>query len=145
VLLVDPIRGALGVAHAGWRGALGGVATETARTMIEALGCRASDLRVGIGPHIGAAHYEVGADVAEAVAACERAGATEATQRWLRPADDRWCLDLSSAIVDQLVAVGVPRANIYADDGSTATDTSRFYSYRAEGKTGRFGLLAAWS
>jgi YfiH family protein len=144
VLLVDPLRGALGVAHAGWRGALGGVAAQTARAMIEAYGCRAPDLHVAIGPHIGAADYEVGADVAEAVAACERAGAAEATRRWLRPAGNRWSLDLSSVIADQLVAVGVPRANICADDGSTATDTDRFYSYRAEGRTGRFGLLAAW-
>lgn len=59
VLLADPRARVIGAAHAGWKGALGGVLEATIAAM-EKLGARAADIRAAIGPCIGRADYEVG-------------------------------------------------------------------------------------
>ncbi|MQA65659.1 MAG: peptidoglycan editing factor PgeF [Alphaproteobacteria bacterium] len=59
VLFADPRARVIGAAHAGWRGALGGVLEATVRAM-EGLGAARADIRTAIGPCIGAASYEVG-------------------------------------------------------------------------------------
>jgi YfiH family protein len=59
VLLADREAGVIGAAHAGWRGALGGVVDETVAAMV-ALGARRPAINAVIGPCIGAASYEVG-------------------------------------------------------------------------------------
>jgi YfiH family protein len=63
VLFHDPVRHAVGLAHAGWQGTLVGIAGKTARAMQEVLGCRASDIRAGIGPSIGPCCCELGPEV----------------------------------------------------------------------------------
>ena len=64
VLLYDPVRRAVGLAHAGWRGTVACIARETVRRMVDAFGCRPADIRAGIGASIGPCCYEVGPDVA---------------------------------------------------------------------------------
>ncbi len=146
VLLVDPVRRALGVAHAGWRGALGGVAANAARAMIDQLGCRPEDIWVGVGPHIGLDQFEVGEAVVSAVAEREGIGSErrDAIQRWLRPKGERWHLDLGAVLRDQLRAVGVTDSRITIDPRSTMAEPETWYSYRASSRTGRFGVLACW-
>ena len=62
----DPVKGAAGLAHAGWRGTLQGVAGSLIRTMVRAYGSDPEDIRAVIGPGIGACCFEVGPDVADA-------------------------------------------------------------------------------
>jgi len=69
IILYDPVRRALGVAHAGWRGTLSRIAQRTAQAMVQAFGSRPADLLAGVGPSIGACCYEVGPEVAEATRA----------------------------------------------------------------------------
>ena len=59
LLFVEPAAGVIGAAHAGWRGALAGVAEATVAAMI-ALGARGDQIHAAIGPCIGPASYEVG-------------------------------------------------------------------------------------
>ena len=59
LLFVDPAAEVIGAAHAGWRGALAGVAEATVAAMI-ALGARGDQIHATIGPCIGPASYEVG-------------------------------------------------------------------------------------
>ncbi len=61
VLFADGKAGVIGCAHAGWKGALGGVTDATVRAM-ETLGAERSRIRAAIGPCIGQASYEVGAE-----------------------------------------------------------------------------------
>jgi len=61
VLFADPVAGIVGAAHAGWRGAIGGV-LESAIACMEGLGARRADIRAAVGPCIGQAAYEVGWD-----------------------------------------------------------------------------------
>lgn len=59
VLLADAESGVIGAAHAGWKGALGGVVDATIAAM-EKLGARRERLKVAVGPCIGPVSYEVG-------------------------------------------------------------------------------------
>jgi polyphenol oxidase len=59
VLFADPEAGVVAAAHAGWRGALGGV-IESALTTMETLGARRKRVRAAVGPCIGEGAYEVG-------------------------------------------------------------------------------------
>ncbi|MET0653475.1 MAG: peptidoglycan editing factor PgeF [Hyphomicrobiaceae bacterium] len=61
VLFADPVAGVVAAAHAGWRGAIGGV-LESAIAGMEGLGARRQDIRAAVGPCIGPDSYEVGWD-----------------------------------------------------------------------------------
>ncbi len=61
VLAADPIAGVIGAAHAGWKGAFGGVVEAMLTRMME-LGATLANIRVAIGPSISAENYEVGAE-----------------------------------------------------------------------------------
>ena len=62
----DPVKDAAGLAHAGWRGTLKGVAGSLIQTMRSAYGSDPEDILTAIGPGIGACCFEVGFDVADA-------------------------------------------------------------------------------
>ncbi len=62
----DPKTHAIGIAHAGWRGIVGGMPEKVVSEMARAFGSHPKDLVVVIGPHIQQHHYVVGGDVAQA-------------------------------------------------------------------------------
>jgi YfiH family protein len=68
VLLADPKAGVVGAAHAGWKGALGGI-IEAAVAAMEEAGASRSRILAAIGPAISEASYEVGPDFQKAFAA----------------------------------------------------------------------------
>jgi YfiH family protein len=137
LLLYDPVRRVVGIAHAGWRGTLQGpgVAQAIAQAMIQS-GCRPRDIRVGIGPSVGPCCYEVGPEV---VAAARRAGWP--VGELFRPGSGaRPHLDLWEANRRQFLALGVEQVEVVGL--CTACHTDEFYSHRAEnGRTGRFGAV----
>lgn len=139
VWLYDPRARAAGLAHAGWRGTVAGVATAAVGAMRDSFGCQPCDLIAGIGPSIGPCCYEVGPDVAGAV---ERAFAGK-PEAYLEPrGPDKWQLDLWAAIRQQLHEAGV--AQIEVARLCTACHTEEWFSHRAEhGRTGRMGALIA--
>lgn len=128
VLLAD---GAVGVAHAGWRGLVAGVVGRTAEAMA-ALGHPPT--RAVVGPCIRPGSYEFGAADLDAVAA-RWGDDVRATTAAGTPA-----LDVAAGVRRALAEVGV--ADV-ADDGlDTATDPERFWSYRARGEAGRMATVA---
>lgn len=137
LLLYDPVRRALGLAHAGWRGTVQGVALEAVRAMTEAFGSRPADIVAGVGPSIGPCCYEIGPEVAAQVRDAFREGA-----RWLlSQANGAIHLDLWAANRRQLQAAGVGQVEMAGL--CTACHTKEFFSHRAErGRTGRFGVMA---
>jgi YfiH family protein len=139
VWLYDPLRRAVGLAHAGWRGMVAGVATATVRAMQATYGCQPPDLVAGVGPAIGPCCYEVGADVVEAVGGAFSGGQEAMLER--RGAG-KWHLDLWLAVRQQLAHAGV--AEIEVARVCTACHTEEWFSHRAErGRTGRMGALVA--
>lgn len=140
LLLVDRERRAVAAVHAGWRGAAAGAGGAAVASMIRLFGSRAADLVVGVGPGIGGCCYEVGDDVAAAVA-----GTAPGESGVVLPVPGaRPHLDLGAALVAQLVAAGVPPDQIQRAGLCTACRTDLFYSHRREGEpTGRFAAVIA--
>lgn len=137
VLFYDPANHAIGIAHAGWRGTVAKVVTNTVRTMVESFGSRPHDLVACIGPSIGPCCYEVGAEVCERV---ERAfaGADELLIR----RNGSFHFDLWKANVRQLQELGVGHVEVAGI--CTADHTEDFYSWRREhALTGRFAAIIA--
>jgi YfiH family protein len=64
ILFADPENRVIGAAHAGWKGALGGILENTIDAMIK-LGARRERIRATLGPSISAASYEVGPEFVE--------------------------------------------------------------------------------
>jgi polyphenol oxidase len=132
ILVADRRRRAVAAAHAGWRG----TAARAARVAVEALagrfGSAPTDLIVAIGPSIGPCCYEVGEEVRSAF---DGAGHSPADlEHWFeRSATGRWRLNLWTATRDQLVATGVSPDDVHVAEVCTATELSRFFSYRREG------------
>jgi len=138
IVLYDPERQAIGMAHAGWRGVALNVAAATIRAMVDAFGCEPRRMWAGIGPAIGVEHYEVGPDVARQVTqACPPGARLTQVGRNGRPH-----IDLATAVRSQLESLGV--GSIETSGLCTASNTADWFSHRAEkGRTGRFGLLVA--
>ncbi len=121
----------IGAAHAGWRGLAGGVLEAT----VTQLRSPREQLLAWLGPCIGAASYEVGAEV-RAAFVDQDAGAAGCFAP-TRPG--HWCCDLAALARRRLSAAGVRR--IHGGGFDTFTD-ARLYSYRREGaRSGRFASL----
>jgi YfiH family protein len=136
LLLADPARLAVGMAHAGWRGTVADMAGAAVRAMEELLGSRPVDLIAVVGPSIGPCCYEVGEEV---IAAARGSYHDELGEVGL-VRGGRLYFDLWRANELALRRAGVER--VVRTNLCTACDTTRFFSHRAEGgATGRFSAL----
>ncbi|MCL6554343.1 MAG: peptidoglycan editing factor PgeF [Firmicutes bacterium] len=139
VLLADPVRGAVGAVHAGWRGAASGASAAAVRAMAEAFGSRPADLVAAVGPSIGTCCYEVGAAVMAAFSAWPWRADVFAAGR-----TGRWMLDLWEANRRQLVGAGVRPEAVSVVGLCTSCHPGVFFSHRRDRVTGRMaGLIAA--
>jgi len=124
ILLADPVARVIGAAHAGWRGALAGVA-EAAVAAMERLGAERSQIRAALGPMIRQDNYEVGPDLIARFAS-EDSG----SERFFRPAarDGHALFDLGGYIAARLERAGVRQIE---DLGlCTYAEPARFFSFR---------------
>ena len=131
VLLCDVEGTVVGAAHAGWRGLQGGVVEAT----VNAMNIRPQKLLAWLGPAISQRAFEVGAEVREMFVS-QHAQASEA---FLPGANGKWMADIYLLAHQRLHALGVSR--IYGGDYCTYSDSSRFFSYRRDGVTGRMGTF----
>lgn len=131
VVLVRPRARRIAVMHAGWRGALAGIAGIAARSLGSEPGT--DDVLAYIGPHIGSCCYEV----SPSLVSLFRSGFAT-----LGECADH--LDLGAVVAEDLVRAGVPIGRQTAQGSCTADDVGAFFSYRAEnGRTGRHCAIAA--
>ncbi|HEX8464547.1 MAG TPA: peptidoglycan editing factor PgeF, partial [Abditibacterium sp.] len=136
IILLDAQKQVLAVVHAGWRGALAGIAGKTARKMQSEFGSRAEDILVGIGPCLSIENLEVGPEVAAQVAEID---AEAVISGFARPH-----LDLRGLIGRDLQRAGVLPSHIETMPFCTKDD-ARFFSHRGQnGVAGRFGIVAWW-
>jgi len=126
VLLAGPHSGAVGAAHAGWRGLCGGTLEAVAGALRHRHGAAPDELLAAVGPCIGPCCYEVGEDVAARFAAIP--GAVIAR----RP---RPHLDLVAAAHHALLAAGLSPERISVPAGlCTRCQSELFFSYRRDGE-----------
>jgi YfiH family protein len=139
VVLYNPARQAIGVAHSGRVGTLKGIVPKTIAAMTNRFGSSPDDLLIGIGPTIGAASYEIGAaEAAEVTAAFGPDAKGLLTEN--RPGHALF--DLPGAIRQQLAAAGIPPANVHNVAIDTRQSTDTFFSDRAARPCGRFAAVA---
>jgi YfiH family protein len=124
ILFADPDARVVAAAHAGWRGAIGGVLQATVKQMC-ALGARPEHIRAGVGPCIGAASYEVGPEFPAPFLAQNPANA-----RFFRPAQRarHHMFDLESYVAAELGAMKLGAIEVAHRDTCAEADT--FFSYR---------------
>jgi polyphenol oxidase len=131
VLFCDRAGRQVGVAHAGWRGLLGGVLPAT----VAAFGVPAGEIVAWLGPAIGAASYEVGADVRDAYVARD-----SAAECCFEPnARGRWQADLYALARASLAVAGV--TSVAGGELCTFSAPQRFFSHRREAPCGRFATM----
>lgn len=132
ILLCDRLGHRVAAVHAGWRGLAAGVIEAT----IERMGIDPSALLAWLGPAIGPAHFEVGAEVRTAFLTWR----SDAARAFAPAPGGRWLANLFVLARQRLDACGVTR--VYGGDLCTVSDPSRFFSYRRDrGTTGRMASL----
>lgn len=140
IYLYDPVRRAIGVAHAGWRGTVAGIAGKTAQAMVAQYGCQPGDIHAAVGPSIGPCCYEVD----EAVAGPLRQHYGPGADALLTPgkAPGKYQLDLWAANRLDLERAGLTDVTIAG--ACTSCQVDRLFSHRAEsGQAGRGAALIA--
>jgi YfiH family protein len=164
VLVADPIRKAVGVFHAGWRGTLARIVEKGVGEMRRRFRSHPGDLRAAIGPGIHSCCYEVGGELREKFETqFSYASALFHDVFASDPVRERYPLlfmsarapghshlgpklhlDLVEANRRQLLEAGLSSENIWASELCTSCRTDLLFSYRAEGaKTGRLmGAIA---
>ena len=131
VLLCSRDGGTVAAAHAGWRGLAAGVIENT----VAAMRTPVREILAWLGPGVGTAAYEVDAEVRDAFVCRHREDTNAFTPR--RP--ERWTADLASLARARLLRCGI--AAVHGGERCTHSDPERFYSFRRDGKTGRFATL----
>ena len=150
LLFADPVKKAIGTAHAGWRGTVGGIGKRMAETMRIHYGCDPSDLLVAIGPSICGDCYEVGeeviAQVREGLPAhlhhllggevCAPGAHGELISFRAEGAPEgKYMLDLHQLNRLLLREAGIPDARIYITDLCTKCNPQLLFSYRVMGES----------
>lgn len=128
VLLADPVARVVGAAHAGRPGVAAGVVPALLNSMIER-GARADRMAAVVGPAVCGSCYEVPVDM-------QRAVASAVPQTWCMTRQGTSGLDIRAGVLAQLRAAGVIEIT---RDLRCTVESPELYSYRRDGRTGRFG------
>ena len=129
VILFDPRKNVIANVHCGWRGNVGNILSRVVRTMRDHFHCKSGNLVAAIGPSLGPCCAEF------------------VTHKEIFPPDfnefrvSENHFDLWRLSSHQLVMEGVYPENITVSEICTRCHTDRFFSYRGEGVTGRFGTF----
>jgi YfiH family protein len=123
VLFADRQAGVVGAAHAGWKGAIGGVVESTVAAM-ETLGASRSNIAAAIGPTIARKSYEVDDSFLRRFAESD----PENERFFSSGRAGHHQFDLEGYVVSRIAAAGVPRVQALGLD--TYSDPDRFFSYR---------------
>jgi YfiH family protein len=129
ILLADAKAGVIGAAHAGWKGAKGGVMEAVVADMVRH-GARHADIVAAVGPVIGSASYEVGPEFRQAFLDDDPAAAAF----FHNGPRGRPHFDLPGFVIRRLEMMGL--AGIDRIEADTCADAERFFSYRRSCLTG---------
>ncbi|MBI5238121.1 MAG: peptidoglycan editing factor PgeF [Deltaproteobacteria bacterium] len=133
-LLYDPVKKAVGAAHAGWRGALLKIAQKTVQTMVKSFGSMPKDIIACLGPHIRPCCYDVKDDI---IKEFEKVYG-KSTWGFFKFTNGSPRLDMAKAVSHSLIEEGLLKENICSEAPCTACENKLFFSYRKEnGITGR--------
>ena len=136
LLFHDPVTGAVGAAHAGWRGTAADIAGKTVKAMTDAFGCDPANIRAAIGPNIGPCCFETDADVPEAMVAA----LGDEAKGQIRQVGQKFYVNLKEINAAFLRRAGVRHIEI--SQACTACQPDRFWSHRVtRGQRGSQGAV----
>ncbi len=127
ILLHDPVTGAVGAVHAGWRGTAADIGGKTVQAMAAAFGCDPANIRAAIGPNIGFCCFETDADVPQAMVSAYG----QAAAKSIRPAGNKFYVNLKEINALSLRRAGVTQIEI--SQSCTVCQCDRFWSHRVTG------------
>ncbi|MFA5454554.1 MAG: peptidoglycan editing factor PgeF [Sulfurimonas sp.] len=135
ILFYDDEKKVIAAAHAGRQGAFKNIVKNVVEKMKTEFNSEPKDVHVSVGASIGVCCYEVGSEIYD-----------EAKEKGLEYAmqkrGESFYLDVGAILKKQLLSYGIKRENIEFCEDCTCCNTQRYFSYRAEAKTGRFaGVL----
>ncbi|MCY9510067.1 peptidoglycan editing factor PgeF [Paenibacillus larvae] len=141
----DPVKKAMGIAHAGWKGTALNIASATVKAMNEQFGTKPEDLLGAVGPSIGACCYEVNDAVVDQVkkALGEQRAKPETVELIIQEQEKgTYQLNLQECNRFFMQKAGILSSRIEVTQLCTSCSNEWFFSHRKEqGKTGR---MAAW-
>lgn len=130
IYFLDPETPALGLAHAGWRGTMLGIALNVVQAMQNKFATRAESLQVLMAPAIQPHCYEVGGEVLQAAAVNRRK--TDLVF-WPGKKKTHPCFNLQETNKNMLCRLGLKKENIFISKYCTHCNPNLFYSYRRSG------------
>lgn len=129
LLVCDSDGTCVAAIHAGWKGLLAGIVTNTIKTL------QKQNLLVWLGPAIGPECFEVGAEVRDAFVDKSTININAFKER----DGDKWLANIYQLASNELMMWGIDK--IYGGNFCTFTEPERFYSYRRDKETGRMVSL----
>lgn len=127
ILLHDPVTGAVGALHAGWRGTAAALAEKTVQAMVREYGCDPRNIRAAIGPNIGQCCFQTDADVPQAMLAA----LGETANAFITQKENKYYVNLKAINAAFLRRAGVEIINIATE--CTFCQSDRFWSHRKVG------------
>jgi YfiH family protein len=127
------MKPAVAAVHAGWRSTVKKIVQKAVHRMHEEFGSEPARMIAAIGPAIGPECYEVDERVMGRVRESFSFWREVSTPR----GNDHWDLDLVKANKLELLQIGLAEQNVHTLGLCTSCRRDLFYSFRAEGKTGR--------
>ena len=127
LLFHDPVTGAVGAAHAGWRGTASQIGARVVEAMVRSFGCDPANIRAAIGPNVGFCHFETDADVPEAMIAAYG----DAVKAFIRQVGPKYYVDLKEVNALALRRAGEEHIEISSE--CTMCSPDRFWSHRITG------------
>ena len=124
LLFHDPVTGAVGAAHAGWRGTAKGIGARVVQAMVENFGCKPENIRAAIGPNIAQCHFETDADVPDAM----RSAFGGEVDAYIEKRGAKYHPDVKAINALVLRRCGVTHIDI--SDACTYCQHDRFWSHR---------------
>jgi YfiH family protein len=136
ILLFDPVKNAIGLVHAGWKGTVLKAVETAVKNMEKLFSSQPQDIIAGIGPSIGPDHYEIGGQVVDEV----KMGLNNIHNEILSIKNGKYFFDLWKA--NELILKSSGVVQIETARLCTVCNQNDWYSHRFEGSaSGRFGVL----
>ncbi len=127
ILLWDPVTGAVGAVHAGWRGTAASIGGKAVTAMVREYGCKPENIRCAIGPNIAQCCFETDADVPEAMVKTYGAAA----ENYIQSRNGKYYVNLKAINALSLERAGATKISIAQD--CTACAPERYWSHRKVG------------
>lgn len=128
ILLHDPVNGAVGAVHAGWRGTAKAIGAKAVEAMVANFGSDPKNIRAAIGPNIGPCCFQTDADVPQAM----REAFSGEAEKSIHPAGNKYYVNLKELNALALRRAGV--GHIEISPLCTACRTDLFWSHRRVGQ-----------